>query len=113
MTTAVSPMCSLVPACAQFVCDAQKILAGLFTFSGVTQDGRRVIDCGEVIIFPLNPLSMLSCDPIIGRQDALGGNPAETDDDLRPYQKYFIFKIRGTAFFFAVLRVAVAWRMAL
>ena len=57
---------------------------------------------------------MLSCDPIIGRQDALGSNPAERlNDDLQPYQKYFIFKIRDTAFFFAVLRVTVARRMAL
>lgn len=66
-------MCSLVPACAQFVCDAQKNPGGSLHFPGHA-GWQTVIDCGEVIIFPLNPLSMLSCDPIIGRQDALGGN---------------------------------------
>ena len=96
-------------------CDGEKIRLRLFQLCGVSQNSGRVVYGGEIAVFPSDPCAVLPGDAVIQRDDALCGDPAETDDDFRTQQMSFIAEIGHTdiLFLFRGSRLPGGWHFTI
>ena len=67
--------------------DGFQIFEGVRPLGHVPQQGGGMVNGGHVDAAPLEPLAVLSGDAEVLPDDLLGGDAAQTDDDLGPQQR--------------------------
>lgn len=67
----------------------------------------------QVYVLAADKCSVLLCDAIVRADDALGGDAAQADDDLRANEERFVFQIRHACLLLCREWVAVSRGMAL
>ena len=90
-----------------------QIHKGLRPLLLIPQKRRRVIDGGHLHAAPLEPLPMLLRDFEILLDDGLGGDPPQTDNDLRLHQRRLPPQIADAGVLLHVQRIPVLGRAAL
>ena len=91
---------------------AHKIIECLRPLAEIPQKRRGMIDSGAPNTVYLHPLAMLSCDTVVGIDKLLGGDTAQTNDDLRLDQLDLIIQIPDASLLFIIPGIPVFGRSA-